>query len=333
MELGLRYDMRAPDFGAPIADLYSAALEQCAWADSLGFDAVHVAEHHGTEDGYLPSSLVFCSAVAARTKRIGLQPSALLVTLHDPLRLAEDLAVIDILSGGGRLNVVAGIGYLEREFEMFGVDFATRARTFETKIDVLRTALRGVPFEYAGRTVVVSPAPLGDGPTISIGGSAPPSARRAARLGLPYVPTSRELYELYEEELAKAGKPAPAPFRNHTPTFVHLAEDPERALAVVGPHVMHTSNMYARWAMSRSDAANGNYRPMTSLDQVRQDPDIWIITPEECLSRLEGFGEHDELRFHPLFGGLDPDESWESLRLFEDRVLPKLIANGSFTKT
>jgi alkanesulfonate monooxygenase SsuD/methylene tetrahydromethanopterin reductase-like flavin-dependent oxidoreductase (luciferase family) len=155
--------MRAPDFGAPIGELYTAALEQCVWADALGFDAVHVAEHHGTEDGYLPSSLVFCSAVAARTKDITLQPSALLVTLHHPLRLAEDLAVLDILSGGGRVNVVAGIGYLEREFDMFGVDFAARAQTFEVKLDVLRAALRGEPFECNGRTVVVSPRPVGQG--------------------------------------------------------------------------------------------------------------------------------------------------------------------------
>jgi hypothetical protein len=63
---------------------------------------------------------------------------------------------------------------------------------------------------------------------------------------------------------------------------------------------MHASNMYARWAMSRTDKTNGNYRAMTSLDQVKADPDIWIITPEECVRRLKQFGENDELRFHPL---------------------------------
>lgn len=331
MKLGLRYDLRAPGFGARTEDLYAAALDQCAWADALGFEAVHVAEHHGTEDGYLPSSVVFCGAVAARTKRIRLQPSALLVTLHDPLRLAEDLAVLDLISGGGRVNVVAGIGYLEREFDMFGVDFAARAVTFEAKLDTLRAALRGEPFEYAGRTVVVSPRPVGDGPTISIGGTGPASARRAARYGLPYVPSSRALYELYEAELARAGKPAPPPFRYHAPTFVHLAEDPDKALRTVGPHVMYASNMYARWAASRADKANGNFREMTSLDQVAADPDVWILTPAQCVARLREFGADDELRFHPLFGGIDPEESWRSLKLFEEQVLPSLVASGAYT--
>lgn len=151
MKLGLRFDMRAPDIGAPAEELYAAAIDQCQWADALGFDAVHVAEHHGTEDGYLPSSLVFCAAVAARTKYVRLQPSALLITLHHPLRLAEDLAVLDIISGG-RVAIVAGMGYLEREFEMLGVDYARRAEIFEENLEVIRTALKGKPFEYKGRT-------------------------------------------------------------------------------------------------------------------------------------------------------------------------------------
>jgi alkanesulfonate monooxygenase SsuD/methylene tetrahydromethanopterin reductase-like flavin-dependent oxidoreductase (luciferase family) len=328
MKIGLRYDLRAPAFGASAAELYAAALEQCAWADALGFDAVHVGEHHGSEDGYLPSSLVFCAAVAARTKRITIQPSALLVTLHDPLRLAEDLAVLDILSGGGRVNVVAGMGYVEREFEMFGVEYAARARTFEEKLEVVRTALRGQPFQYEGRTVVVAPRPIGSGPRICVGGSAPPSARRAARLGLPYVPTSKALHDLYTAEMVRLGHPVPAPSHYSAPSVVHLAEDPGKALEIVGPHVMHATNSYAQWARARSDASNGAWRPMESLDAVRADPDVWIITPQECLARLRDLGPDGEMRFHPLVGGLDPAESWRSLRLFEEQVLPHLVADG-----
>lgn len=328
MKIGLRYDMRVPEFGAPAGELYAAALDQCAWADALGFDAVHVGEHHGSEDGYLPSSLIFCAAVAARTRQITLQPSALLVTLHDPLRLAEDLAVLDILSGGGRVNVVAGMGYLEREFDMFGVEYAARAKTFEDKLEVVRTALRGQPFEYAGRTVVASPTPIGNGPRICIGGSAPPSARRAARLGLPYVPTSKALHDLYEAEMVRLGKPVPPPSHYNSPSVVHLAEDPEAALEIVGPHVLHVTNSYAQWARARGDVSNGAWRPMDSLDTVRADPDVWIITPEECLRRLRERGQEGEMRFHPLIGGLDPVESWRSLHLFEERVLPHLVADG-----
>jgi alkanesulfonate monooxygenase SsuD/methylene tetrahydromethanopterin reductase-like flavin-dependent oxidoreductase (luciferase family) len=329
VKIGLRYDMRVPSSGAPARELYAAALDQCHWADALGFDTVHVGEHHGSEDGYLPSSLIFCSAVAARTKRITLQPSALLVTLHDPLRLAEDLAVLDLVSGGGRVNVVAGMGYVERDFDMFGVEYATRAKTFEEKLDVLLTALRGEPIERGGRTVVVSPSPVGDGPRICIGGSAPPSARRAARLGLPYVPASKDLHDIYEAEMVRLGKPVPPPSHYNAPSVVHLAEDPQKALEIVGPHVLHVTNSYAQWAReARGDAANGVWRPMESLDAVRSDPDVWIITPEECLRRLRERGPDGEMRFHPLIGGLDPDESWRSLTLFEEQVLPHLVADG-----
>ena len=78
MEFTISFDLRAPAFGAPAGELYAAALDQCAWADELGFDVVGIAEHHGTDDGYLPAPLVFAAAAAARTKRIALRPSVLL---------------------------------------------------------------------------------------------------------------------------------------------------------------------------------------------------------------------------------------------------------------
>src|SRR6266536_3793764 len=198
MRLGLRYDMRVPEFGAPPAGLYAAAVEQCAWADQLGFDYVHLAEHHGAEDGYCPSPLILGAAIASATRNLQLRFSALVLTMHDPLRLAEDLAVLDLISGGGRIRVIAGIGYRPHEFAMFGVDFAQRARQFEQKLEVLRQAWTGEPFAYRGTTVRVTPTPCTPGgPAIYLGGSAVPSARRAARLGYGYCPTSEELYEVY----------------------------------------------------------------------------------------------------------------------------------------
>ena len=95
MEFAISFDLRAPDFGAPAMDLYPASLDQCAWADALGFDVVGIAEHHGAEDGYLPAPLVFAAAAAARTRRISLRTSVLLAPLHDPIKLAEDAAVVE----------------------------------------------------------------------------------------------------------------------------------------------------------------------------------------------------------------------------------------------
>ena len=130
MRLTLRYDMRAPAIGAPAEELYQTSVEQVAWADDLGFDTVYLAEHHGAEDGYCPAPIVQASAMAGRSKGIRLHFSALLAVLHHPLRLAEDLAVLDLISGG-RVEATLGIGYRPHEYEMMGVKKARRVPILE----------------------------------------------------------------------------------------------------------------------------------------------------------------------------------------------------------
>lgn len=99
IHLSLAYDMRAPDFGADPADLYAAALDQCAWADRVGFQSVGFMEHHASSDGYLPSPIVMAAAAAARTRRMRIGV-LVLAPLYDPVRLAEDLAVLDNVARG-----------------------------------------------------------------------------------------------------------------------------------------------------------------------------------------------------------------------------------------
>src|SRR5262245_6725923 len=111
----VRYDLRAPDIGPPAPRLYRAALEQAAWADRLGADEVLVSEHHGADDGYLPSALVAAGAVAAVTERCRILVAALILPLLDPVRAAEDTLVVDQLSDG-RVEVVVALGYVAREF-------------------------------------------------------------------------------------------------------------------------------------------------------------------------------------------------------------------------
>src|SRR3989337_1036327 len=97
----VRYDLRPPGLGCDErGELYRRAVEQAAYVDAQGHDVVMLSEHHATDDGYLPSPLMVASAVAARTSRIPISVAALLVNLYDPVRLAEDVAVLDLLSGG-----------------------------------------------------------------------------------------------------------------------------------------------------------------------------------------------------------------------------------------
>ena len=89
MEFVISYDMRAPSFGAPARELYAAALDQCTWADELGFHAIGLGEHHAAEDGYLPSPVPMAGAIAARTRRVTIRPNVLLAPLYEPVKLAE----------------------------------------------------------------------------------------------------------------------------------------------------------------------------------------------------------------------------------------------------
>ena len=107
LEFTITYDMRAPHFGARPADLYAAALDQVQWADELGFHIVGLGEHHGSPDGYNPSPIALACAMAGRTRQIRFRTSVLLAPLYDLVKLAEDLAVAQLVSGG---RMIAGVG-------------------------------------------------------------------------------------------------------------------------------------------------------------------------------------------------------------------------------
>src|ERR1700709_369142 len=139
IRLALRYVMRAPAFGAPAAALYPAAVQQCAFPDAVGFDTVYMAEHHGAEDGYCPSPIVLAAAIAGRTERMTMHFSALVAVLHNPLRLAEDLGVLDVISGG-RVEMTLGIGYRQHEYDTFGIDRRRRVKILEETIGVFMQA-------------------------------------------------------------------------------------------------------------------------------------------------------------------------------------------------
>lgn len=317
----LRYDMRAPAFGASAEVLYAAALEQASWADSRGFDAVQVSEHHGSDDGYLPSPIVLLGAIAARTQRLRLQIAALVLPLNDPLRVAEDLAVLDILSGG-RVELVVVAGYVPAEFAMFDRALADRSALVEEGIGVLKRAWTGEPFVYRGRSVRITPRPLQrPRPPILLGGSSPAAARRAARIADGFVPAVKGVYADYLRELSRLGASAP-PGGGQGPLFLHVCDDPERDWALIAPHALHEMNAYGRW-MSETQTA-GPYHPVQDAATVRQTGLYRVVTPEECIALAKELGPDGTLLLHPLMGGLAPELGWASLETFEAKVMPAL---------
>ncbi|MET8679438.1 LLM class flavin-dependent oxidoreductase [Streptomyces sp. NPDC004647] len=304
---------------------YRAAVEMAAYADDRGLDTVQTEEHHGAENSWLPSPLVFAGAVLGATGRITVTVSALIAPLYDPLRLAEELAVLDLLSGG-RLVTVAGIGYRPEEYAAHGRDWHDRGRLQDETLETLLRAWTGEPFAYRGGTVRVTPRPFTrPHPLLLVGGSSKAAARRAARLGLPFFPSAHlpGLEAYYHAQRAEYRTEGWAMMPAAETPLLHVAEDPERAWALYGGYLLHEARTYASWQAGtgvRSAVRSG----AGGIEELRREGVYRIVTPEECLSIAESAGSTAGLVLHPLCGGMPVDEGWRSLHLFGEKVLPRL---------
>ncbi|HYP23882.1 MAG TPA: LLM class flavin-dependent oxidoreductase [Actinomycetota bacterium] len=316
---------------------YRDAIDLVQLAEEEGFDSAWVSEHHGSEDGYLPSLLPLLAAFAARTSRIELGTGVVLAPFHDPLRLAEDFAVVDQISGG-RVVCGLGIGWREEEFRAFGIDVSTRVRRLVEIVEILRRAWTGERFDYDGRHysyegVAVTPAPAGV-PPIYVGGFADTAIRRAGRIGDGYISSRAqpdrvaEAFEMAAAARSKAGregKPLAALLQN-----AFVTSDPARDWPLVAAGIGHQLGVYAGWRA-------GTDVPGTPLEVV--PPDEGTIrrttafgTPDEVCAYLEPLvrvlaphpDSHLILRFH--YPGMDAAPAAESIRLFAREVAPRLRA-------
>jgi len=322
----LRFDLRsAPSFGAPHPDIYSGALDMCEWADNLAGHQVQVLlhEHHNAEDGYSPSPIVFAAAVAGRTQNVGINIAAIILPLHNPIRLAEDLAVLDLVSRG-RAGWVFAVGYRREEYAMMGVDIDRRAELMEFGIETLKQAWTGEQFEYNGVASRVMPRPYTQPrPPIVLGGNSKAAARRAARVADGFMPGKAGVMSVYREELIKqGGDPGPEmpDLEDTTPVIVGVSDDPDALWAKIGPHCMHEMNTYAAWFRDGAGGA-GPYWIVDDIDELRESGAYLVLTPDELVDHLRTFGY---MMLHPLCGGIPPEIAWETLRAIETRVLPAL---------
>jgi alkanesulfonate monooxygenase SsuD/methylene tetrahydromethanopterin reductase-like flavin-dependent oxidoreductase (luciferase family) len=309
-----------------MADRYQASLDMAAYADLHGFDLVTLEEHHGADDGWSPSPLVSAGLVFGRCPRIQVVIMALLLPLHDPVRLAEDIAVLDLASGG-RLSIVGGLGYRPEEYELLGKSWADRGRLMDEAVDTLLKAWTGEPFEYRGAKVRVTPIPsTRPHPNLSIGGTSKPSARRAARFGLPlataaYLP---ELEAYYYEQCREAGTEGFCSMPPGKFSATYVAEDPDRAWTEVGPYMLHEATVYANWQTPDIHSAVHSHAQTT--DELRAEGIYEILTPDECVAPADDAGVAAMFALHPLVGGMPIDKGWECLTLYVEKVLPRLQA-------
>jgi alkanesulfonate monooxygenase SsuD/methylene tetrahydromethanopterin reductase-like flavin-dependent oxidoreductase (luciferase family) len=322
--IGIRFDLRVPSFSsATVAEQYAACLDQCAWADEAGLDIVVLSEHHGVQDGYMSSPVTLAAAIAGRTRRIPMSIAAVLVPLHDPVRLAEQFAAVSLVSGG-RISFVAGLGYRAEEFAMADVDRKKRGSLLEEYVEVMRKAWTGEEFEWRGRTVRVTPKPAVP-PVVMIGGSTEKAARRAARLRAGFFPSiaDERLKQIYEEECAAVGFKGGFVNLPGGPGFVHVSEDPEREWARIGEHALYDAASYAAW--QTPDQRSSMHVAAQTVDDVRRSDAYRIVTPDECVALAE---QHGRVILHPLMGGIPAKLGWESIELFAKKVLPRLRAQA-----
>lgn len=331
MQCGVIYDFRNPQrWRVPFPRLYAETLDQISAVEELGFHSVWLTEHHFIEDGYLPSLLPMAAAVAARTRRVRIGTWVLLLPLHHALRVAEDAAVVDILSNG-RFDLGVGLGYRLGEFEAFGIERRHRPSLLEEGVEVIRRAWTEERFSFTGRRyrlkdVSLQPKPVQrPHPPLWIGGRASASVRRAARLGCPLLLVAGKAeYEEYVAALKELGRdPKLYPVLVSCPFYV--AEDPERAWAEIAEHALHRAQLYGDWYGEAADLSrDAQIRVADPKAFLRQRPRT-VCTPEEARAQIEADRQqvpYSHLILWGTYPGLSPARSLRSLDLFARKVLP-----------
>ncbi|MDA8033292.1 MAG: LLM class flavin-dependent oxidoreductase [Actinomycetota bacterium] len=328
MRFGVWYDFRNPRrWFLPWGELYQGLLDQAVWAEQLGYDSIWVSEHHFTEDGYLPSLVAMLAVLGTRTSTARLGTAVYLAPLHHPLRLAEDIAVVDQLSGG-RVEIGIAPGYRPSEFAVLGIPRRERGARTDEAIELLRLAWRGEPFSYEGRhfsfdDVVVTPPPVRPGgPQLWVGGSSVHAAARAARHGCGFMPDSGatdDVYERYRSGFRGSGAPRVA-----TNRVLFAASSREEAWALCGPHVLEQFNTYRRWF---AEAEDRDSHGAEVEDVAALSPEHYFVgTPDDLIAAIERsrarYG-YEELVFWARPPGMPLEVANRSLELIARHVLPE----------
>lgn len=260
MRYGVIFSCQDPE-GSPIghAAVYEAALAQTVAAEAQGYHWINVTEHHVAADGYLPALFVLLGAMAAQTERIRLSTGMLILTLHNPIRIAEEAAVLDIISGG-RLTLGVAAGYREVEFAVMGSDYRTRGKRFTESLELLRLAWTGQTFRFEGEVfdlpeIVVRPVPLQrPGIPLWLGGTTDVALRRVVRRGAPCFPGATDdiavvtrrmaSYDRLREELGST-----APRELVLPRLGVVADTTEEARRRALPGIRAMLETYQSWGL------------------------------------------------------------------------------------
>lgn len=322
---GLITCQRPPDDPRTDADLYREVIERCVAAERAGFDSVWVSEHHFVDDGYMPSLMVLAAAIAHATSRVEIGTGVLLAPLHDPLRIAEDAATLDLISNG-RLILGLGAGWRPEEFDVFGVEQSERASRMRETVRVLRSAWSDGSFEHRGQTVSVTPKPARPIP-IWLGGFAPGAIKRAGRIADGFLGSSSgtsgidAFVQAKHLALEARENSDDFTFALHVPVY---ASDGD-AWAEVKPYYTYLRWKYADMAQARGSTAA---KSPPEMEDAQLRPTIVCGTPDEVASEVRRFrdalGDDIHFIFRSDFPGMPQEQQLQLIDTLGSRVIPKV---------
>lgn len=328
---GLITCQKYPGDARDFAQLYADALDLAAEAERLGFDSVWVSEHHFVDDGYMPSLLPVCAAIAARTRKITIGTGLVLAPLYEPIRLAEDAATVDLLSNG-RFVLGLGLGWRPEEFEGLQVPLSERAARLRETVTVCHQAWGGGLVE--SRNVAVTPKPSRPGgPPIWVGALAEPAVRRAARIADGWMATRitpesyAEQVRWAREELDRTGRNrSEFTFSMHVPTFAWEEED---AWERVRDSFNFVEWKYTDMLDARARTSPSAQPPMLTPEREQMlKAQMLVGSPErvaEEISQFQAVAENDIHYIARLYWpGMDPAAQREAMACFAERVMPLL---------
>jgi alkanesulfonate monooxygenase SsuD/methylene tetrahydromethanopterin reductase-like flavin-dependent oxidoreductase (luciferase family) len=288
------------------------------FGDRHGIAAISVDEHHATGHGWSCNPVMIAGMFLARTANIFASIDCALGPLWNPVRMAEDIALIDGMSRG-RLHTTVGLGYREAEYAALGVDFSRRGELMDQLLETMLAS-------WSQGSNVVSGTWTKPHPPLYVGGGVRATARRAVRFGLPLsLPDHRpELAEYYAELCRDAGQ---RPFVLMPPAvnrgMIYLHEDPERAWAELGEHILWEAVTYGAWSDDPSRSLM-HLPGVQTLAEVRASGRYRFLTPDQLIDEVRTSANYGPIVMHPLVGGMPADEAWKSVTLLTDEVLPAL---------
>jgi len=333
VKFGLYSSIANPPRGEHLERSIDEVIAEAQLAEASGFDSCFFGEHHQDKDGFLPSPLIVATAVAAHTRRLNVGTSVILLPLHHPVRVAEDVITLDLVSKG-RVILGVGVGYQPADFHAFSVPMEHRAALFEEGVEIIRRCWSGEPFSFRGKhyaleDVQIRPRPFQpSGPPLWIGASVAAAVRRAARLADAFVGTpstsldnALELVTMYKDAARRGGRPARVVMMRDA----WVANTRAEADAVYGPEVMAAYRYYWQHRL----AEFRDIPPDTEFSLKNLAPDRLILgDPETCVKEFQRWHEATGADYfllrlrHAHSGGPPHAKILEAIKLFGDSVLP-----------